>query len=104
MSLPRTKVVIEVPDAFDPSMADQKYVVPLRRLLTDNDAGVILEVAQGPADTPDEFTRMITVELARLDLGLDIIGEFLAENAAPAGTLACVYDANGNIVDRFMLS
>jgi hypothetical protein len=99
----RTKVVVEVPDAFDPSVADQKYADPLRRLLVDKDAGGIVSIAQGAPNTADEFTRILTLELTQLSVGLDIVGEFLAESGAPPGTLTEVYDANGNVVDRVML-
>jgi len=98
-----TKVVVEIPDALDPEAADRRYVDPLRRLLADKDAGAVTSVAQGAPNSADEFTRIITVEFADLEVGLEIVGEFLAENEAPAGTLTQVYDADGNVVDHFML-
>jgi hypothetical protein len=98
-----TKVVVEIPDALDPAAADRKYVHPLRQLLADNDAGVVVAVAQGEPNTADEFTRILTVEFSDLEVGLEILGEFLAENGAPAGTLTQVYGARGQIVDHFML-
>jgi hypothetical protein len=102
-TLPRTKVVVEIPDALDPSVADRKYVDPLRRLLTDQNAGSIADIAQGAPNTPYEFSRILTLELTKMPVGLDIVGEFLVESGAPPGTLTEVYDANGNVVDRFML-
>jgi hypothetical protein len=101
--VPRTKVIVEVPDALDPAIADRMYVDPLRRLLVDREAGVVVEVSQGAANTADEFTRIITIELTDLDPGLEIIAEFLVKSGAPAGTLTHVYDADGRVVDHFML-
>jgi hypothetical protein len=100
---PRTKVVLEIPDALDPAIADQKYVIPLQRLLADRSAGIVIDVAQGLPNTADEFTRIITLELSDLDLGLEIVGDFLGDNGAPAGTMTHVYDADGRVVDHYML-
>ena len=102
-SKPTTRVVIEIPDALDPTAADRKYVDPLRKLLADNDAGGIVDVSQGAPNTADEFSRIVTLELTELNVGLDIVGDFLVETEAPPGTLTQVCDADGNVVDRFML-
>lgn len=99
-----TKVVVEIPDALDPAAADQKYVEPLRLLLAENHAGLIVAVAQGAPRTADEFTRIITLELTDFDIGFDMVGEFLASNEAPPGTLFRVYDADDNVIDRFILT
>ena len=99
-----TKVVVEIPDALDPAAADQKYVEPLRLLLAENHAGLIVAVAQGAPKMPDEFTRIITLELTDFDGGFDLVGEFLTVNEAPPGTLICIHDADDNVVDRFILT
>ena len=100
----RTKVVIEIPDALEPMQADRKYVDPMRQLLADNHAGVITVVSQGDPNTPDEFTRIIVVELCDLELGLALLGDFLTDQGAPAGTLTRVYGADGNMVDLYILT
>jgi hypothetical protein len=100
----RTKVVVEICGCLDPSIADRKYTDPLRQLLADNHAGVILDVVQGAPNTADEYTRILTLELSDFEAGLDIVGEFLVENDAPPGSLIQVYDSAGEVVDRLILT
>ena len=98
----KIKVTLEIPDALDPVVADAKYTEPLREALLDV-GGLITAVAQGEPSTPDEFSRLITIELTRYSPGLEIIQRFLAENDAPPGTMITVYDSNGQSHETFML-
>ena len=101
--LPQTKVVVEIPDSLDPSAADRKYVAPLSQLLKDKNAGDITSVTQAAPNTVDEFTRILAIELTQVVVGLEIVGKFLAECGSPAGTIAKLYDASGNVVDHLIL-
>lgn len=90
------RLVIEIPDALDPKLADEKYTAPLQRLLSKDGVGSVGSVNQGQANTPDEFSRFITVNLSRgmedIEGVLDTISNFLAEKGAPAGTFLHAYD------------
>ena len=97
------KVVIEIPDLLDLDAADQKYTGPLRLLLAEHHAGSIVGVEQGKPKTPEEFSRIITLELREYDTGLDLVQQFLAETQAPVGTMLISYHANGENRDIFIL-
>lgn len=99
-----TKVVLEIPDALDPDAADKKYTDPLRQLLTDERVGTIETVKQGKPNTPEEFSRIITVQLTDYDGGIDVVQRFLVETDAPVGTMIVSYDADGSARDTFALA
>ena len=100
---PKGKVVVEIPDALDPALADRKYSEPLRKFLSKNEAGQVVEISQGASNTPFEFSRILTLELNDPSVGVDLVGQFLAESGAPVGTKIDVYDAAGAVVDCLML-
>jgi hypothetical protein len=77
---------------------------PLRKLLTDNEVGAVVRVEQGAANTPDEFSRIITIHLSKYDRGMDLIDGVLHENDAPPGTLITAFDADDKVRDRFILN
>ena len=93
------RVVIEIPDSLDPDAADQKYVVPLRQVLDQTGAGRIDSVEQGRADTPSEFSRIVSVRLSDDASSLERVADALDEQGAPAGTVITSYDQNGDECD-----
>lgn len=99
----RTKVVLEIPDAFTSDAADKKYVDPLRQALINERVGTIETSEKGKRKTPEEFSRIITVQLTDYDRGMDVIQRILVETNAPAGTMIVSYNADGSTRDIFAL-
>jgi hypothetical protein len=102
-SLPTRRFVVEIPDALDPQQADKKYTEPLRQILAKENLGLIVSGEQGQANTPDEFSRFITVESDQGERLLEIVGDFLSERQAPVGTFLHVYDDDGAKRDAYFL-
>jgi len=98
-----TRVILEIPDALDPTAADRKYTEPLRQCLLDRRVGTISLVEQGKPKTPEEFSRIITVQLTDYDAGMAAIQEFLVITGAPVGTMIHSYDSDGHSRDIFAL-
>ena len=98
-----TRVVLEIPDAPDPVAVDREYTGPLRQRLLDQEVGTISLVEQGKANTPEAFSRIITVELTDYDAGMAIIQGFLVDSDAPVGTMVQSYDSDGKSRDILIL-
>jgi hypothetical protein len=98
-----TKVVLEIPDALDPAVADRKYTEPLRQLLHPDGVGTIAAVEQGKPNTPEKFSRIITLQLTNYEDGMAVIQRFLVQQDAPVGTMITSYDANGETLDILLL-
>lgn len=103
MNMERTMVILNIPDALDAVAADQKYTDPLSQRLNDAKVGTVTAVEQGKANTPDDCSRIITVQLTDYDAGLETIQEFLVETRAPVGTMVESYNTDGTRRETFVL-
>ena len=80
-----TRVNLIIPGALDPQAIHQEYAEPLRQYLHEEGLGNVLWL-QHP-DQTSAFARVIIVELADYQAGVQAIQQFLEEAGAPSGSI-----------------